>query len=215
MATGNMRSLRARRIESRSGLASFDLVCKSNFLTIPKDGRFAHRPEPEDVSWSSGRYLIQGRAGRPAQAQATPCATLVDSHGLPGLIACGRSHAFVGPALPRLLDLHHAGLLHLLALSAETLIRSLDRLRARPDGLPARHLAPEHAAGAHRHQSGRDEMAGAGSATPQVARPGPGPHANVEFVARSKLAGRAQRLHEASRFVREGGRWFYVDGKML
>lgn len=37
-------------------------------------------------------------------------------------------------------------------------------------------------------------------------------HATVEFVARSKLGGRAQRLHEISRFVREGGRWFYVDG---
>jgi SEC-C motif-containing protein len=37
-------------------------------------------------------------------------------------------------------------------------------------------------------------------------------HATVEFVARSKLGGRAQRLHETSRFVREGGRWFYVDG---
>ena len=34
----------------------------------------------------------------------------------------------------------------------------------------------------------------------------------VEFVARSKLGGRAERLHETSRFVREGGRWFYVDG---
>ena len=34
----------------------------------------------------------------------------------------------------------------------------------------------------------------------------------VEFVARSKLAGRAQRLHESSRFVMEAGRWFYVDG---
>ena len=37
-------------------------------------------------------------------------------------------------------------------------------------------------------------------------------HALVEFVARSKLAGRAHRLHEVSRFVREDGRWFYVDG---
>jgi SEC-C motif-containing protein len=37
-------------------------------------------------------------------------------------------------------------------------------------------------------------------------------HATVEFVARSKLAGRAQRLHEISRFARECGRWFYVDG---
>jgi SEC-C motif-containing protein len=37
-------------------------------------------------------------------------------------------------------------------------------------------------------------------------------HALVEFVARSKQGGRAERLHETSRFVREGGRWFYVDG---
>jgi len=32
----------------------------------------------------------------------------------------------------------------------------------------------------------------------------------VEFVARSKLGGRAHRLHEVSTFVREGGRWLYV-----
>jgi len=34
----------------------------------------------------------------------------------------------------------------------------------------------------------------------------------VEFVARYKVNGRAQRLHEVSRFVQENGRWFYVDG---
>jgi SEC-C motif domain protein len=36
----------------------------------------------------------------------------------------------------------------------------------------------------------------------------------VEFVARYKPAGggAAQRLHERSRFLRENGRWFYVDG---
>ena len=39
-------------------------------------------------------------------------------------------------------------------------------------------------------------------------------HATVEFVARSKLGGRAHRLQETSRFVREGGRWFYVDGEL-
>jgi len=38
-------------------------------------------------------------------------------------------------------------------------------------------------------------------------------HASVEFVARSKLGGRAHRLHELSRFVREDGRWYYVDGE--
>jgi len=38
-------------------------------------------------------------------------------------------------------------------------------------------------------------------------------HAEVEFVARFRTGGgRAQRLHERSRFVREGGRWYYVDG---
>lgn len=36
--------------------------------------------------------------------------------------------------------------------------------------------------------------------------------ATVEFVARYKCNGRAFRLHETSRFVRAGGRWFYVDG---
>lgn len=39
-------------------------------------------------------------------------------------------------------------------------------------------------------------------------------HATVEFVARSKLGGRATRLHETSRFVCEGGQWFYVDGDL-
>lgn len=39
-------------------------------------------------------------------------------------------------------------------------------------------------------------------------------HALVEFVARYKVGGRAHRLHEASRFVREEGRWFYVDGDL-
>lgn len=39
-------------------------------------------------------------------------------------------------------------------------------------------------------------------------------HAIVEFVARYKVNGRAHRLHEISRFVREAGRWFYVDGEI-
>jgi SEC-C motif-containing protein len=39
----------------------------------------------------------------------------------------------------------------------------------------------------------------------------------VEFVARFRIGGRAHRLHEVSRFVREPGddgapRWFYLDG---
>lgn len=35
----------------------------------------------------------------------------------------------------------------------------------------------------------------------------------VEFVARYKIGGRAHRLHETSRFVRENGRWYYLDGE--
>lgn len=38
--------------------------------------------------------------------------------------------------------------------------------------------------------------------------------ATVEFVARSRSGGAsAQRLHERSRFLREDGRWFYLDGQ--
>ena len=40
-------------------------------------------------------------------------------------------------------------------------------------------------------------------------------HATVEFVARYRIAGKGHRLHELSRFVREEGRWYYVDGDMM
>lgn len=40
-----------------------------------------------------------------------------------------------------------------------------------------------------------------------------GDRATVEFVARYKTGGKATRLHERSRFVREDGRWYYVDGE--
>lgn len=39
-----------------------------------------------------------------------------------------------------------------------------------------------------------------------------GDEATVEFIARCKVGGRAQRMHELSRFRREGGRWYYLDG---
>lgn len=35
-------------------------------------------------------------------------------------------------------------------------------------------------------------------------------HGTVEFVARSKLAGRADRLHERSLFEQVDGRWLYL-----
>ncbi len=42
-----------------------------------------------------------------------------------------------------------------------------------------------------------------------------GHKAEVEFVARYKPhVGPARRLHERSRFVQEGGQWFYVDGDL-
>lgn len=50
-----------------------------------------------------------------------------------------------------------------------------------------------------------------------VARKADGPdHATVEFIARFRVGGgSAQRQHELSRFVRENGLWFYVDGDLL
>lgn len=41
-----------------------------------------------------------------------------------------------------------------------------------------------------------------------------GDQGNVHFVARYKIGGKAYRLIEHSRFVREEGRWFYVDGEV-
>ena len=40
-------------------------------------------------------------------------------------------------------------------------------------------------------------------------------HAQVEFVARYRIAGRGARLHELSRFVRETGRWYYLADDLL
>jgi len=37
----------------------------------------------------------------------------------------------------------------------------------------------------------------------------------VEFRAHHVVAGRAGAQHERSRFLRDGGRWFYLDGVSL
>jgi SEC-C motif domain protein len=104
----------------------------------------------------------------------------------------------------------HAGVLHLQAPNAEALMRS--RYSAFVLGLHDYLLATWHA-----------------NTRPASLAPDPSGikwlglevrshmlqdsnHATVEFVARTRLAGRATRLHETSRFVREDGRWFYVDG---
>jgi SEC-C motif-containing protein len=39
-----------------------------------------------------------------------------------------------------------------------------------------------------------------------------GDQATVEFVAICRIGGRAQRMHEVSRFLREQGCWYYLDG---
>lgn len=107
---------------------------------------------------------------------------------------------------------YHAGPLHLQAPDAERLMRSryaayvldeLDYLRAtwHPDTRPA-DLAP--------NPPGLKWLGLKVRRTTQPAED----HATVEFVARSKLGGKAHRLHETSRFVREGGRWFYIDGEL-
>ncbi len=122
---------------------------------------------------------------------------------------CGAS-----PALPcaDCCGRYQAGPLHLLAPTAEALMRS--RYSAYVLGRGDYLLATWHA-----------------STRPAVIEPDPlglkwlglevrqhtvqgADHASVEFVARSKLGGRAQRLHETSRFAREGGRWYYVDGDL-
>lgn len=36
----------------------------------------------------------------------------------------------------------------------------------------------------------------------------------VEFVARYKVGGKAGRMHEVSRFVREEGAWHYLEGEI-
>ena len=104
----------------------------------------------------------------------------------------------------------HAGMLHLQAPSAQALMRSrysahvlglADYLRDtwHPNTRPAGPLLPDPAVRWLGLQVRRHEVLDAD-------------HAMVEFVARSKLGGRAARLHETSRVVREGGHWWYVDG---
>jgi SEC-C motif-containing protein len=39
-----------------------------------------------------------------------------------------------------------------------------------------------------------------------------GDAATVEFIGRARRGGHVASMHEVSRFVRESGRWFYLDG---
>jgi SEC-C motif domain protein len=104
----------------------------------------------------------------------------------------------------------HAGPLHLKAPDAEALMRSryAAYVLELGDYLQATWHASTRPAGGFTFEPGLRwlglEVKRHGSTGPDVAV--------VEFVARSKLGGRAHRLHETSRFVREHGCWFYVDG---
>jgi SEC-C motif-containing protein len=105
---------------------------------------------------------------------------------------------------------YHAGPQHLLAPDAESLMRS--RYSAYVLGLADYLLATWHES--TRPEALEPDPPGLKWLGLEVKRSAAqdADHAIVEFVARSKLGGRAHRLHEASRFVREDGRWFYVDG---
>ena len=104
---------------------------------------------------------------------------------------------------------YHAGPQHLLAPTAEALMRS--RYSAYARQLDDYVLATWHPT--TRPTAPLPLEPGLRWLGLQVLRHGPidADHAWVEFVARSKLGGRAHRHHELSRFVREGGQWLYVD----
>ena len=106
---------------------------------------------------------------------------------------------------------YHAGPLHLQASTAEALMRS--RYSAFVRGDAGYLLATWHPS--TRPAAIEDDPPGLKWLGLDVRRHEvqDADHATVEFVARSKLGGRAHRLHETSRFVREGGRWYYVDGR--
>ena len=104
----------------------------------------------------------------------------------------------------------HAGPLHLQAPSPQALMRS--RYCAFVLGLHDYLLATWHPG--TRPPALEPDPPGLKWLGLELRRAGPvaDDRGTVEFVARSKLGGRAHRLHEVSRFVREDGRWFYVDG---
>lgn len=104
---------------------------------------------------------------------------------------------------------YHAGPLQCLAPNAEALMRS--RYSAYTRQLGDYLLATWHPS--TRPMKPLEFEAGLRWLGLQVLRHEPldADRARVEFVARSKLGGRAHRHHEVSRFLREGGRWFYLD----
>jgi SEC-C motif-containing protein len=105
----------------------------------------------------------------------------------------------------------HAGPLHLLAPDPETLMRSrysafvLDQLDYL---LHTWHVSTRPASVEPNAPGTRWLGLSVRARTMQDAD-----HGTVEFVARVRNDGRATRLHEISRFVRENGHWYYLDGQ--
>jgi len=148
---------------------------------------------------------------------------------LPGTVACpcGSALRYSGCC-----GRWHGGPLHLQAPDAPTLMRSRysayvlglsDYLLAtwqpgtRPAALPAMEPGLKWLGLEIRRSGVGEPGAVAGSHTGAGAGSDMGADVNrawVEFVARSKLGGRAHRLQETSRFVHEGGRWYYLDGEL-
>jgi SEC-C motif domain protein len=137
---------------------------------------------------------------------ACPCSEPTGSppqRALPLSACCGR---------------YHAGPEHLKAPTAEALMRS--RYSAYVLGLTDYLLATWHPS-TRPTSMGNDAM---DADTPSLTWLGlqvrsfeiqDATHATVDFVARSKQGGRAQRMQEKSRFIFESGFWFYVDGDVL
>jgi SEC-C motif domain protein len=103
----------------------------------------------------------------------------------------------------------HDGALHLRAPDAEALMRS--RYTAHVFGLQPYLLGTWHPS--TRPLSIAPQPPGLTWIGLEVRRHTPidTDHATVEFVARSKRGGRADRLHATSRFERVEGRWLYLD----
>ncbi len=102
-----------------------------------------------------------------------------------------------------------AGPLHLAAPDAQALMRSRYTAHVHRDAVYL--LATWHASTRPQRLDFEPGQRWLGLQVMQHQRDGDN-HASVSFVARSKLLGRAQALAETSRFVREAGRWFYLDG---
>ena len=105
----------------------------------------------------------------------------------------------------------HGGPLHLQAPDAEALMRS--RYSAFVFELADYLLATWHASTRPRHVNFEPGQRWLGLQVRQHRRIDDH-YATVEFIARSKQGGRAHRLHETSRFIREASCWFYVDGNL-